>query len=81
MTVTLTTDEGFGGKLYAFKNPRGCQVKSEISTIITSRQIQWCTDLVEKISPQNFLLNLTIANNINYMVVKQNSKLDLYYHD
>lgn len=27
MTVTLTTDEGFGGKLYAFKNPRGCQAR------------------------------------------------------
>jgi len=27
MTVTLTTDEGFQGKLFAFKNPRGCAAR------------------------------------------------------
>ena len=27
MTVTLTTDEGFQGKLFAYKNPRGCQAR------------------------------------------------------
>ncbi len=27
MTVTLSTDEPFEGKLFAFKNPRGCAAK------------------------------------------------------
>ena len=29
MTVTLTTKEGFGGKLYAYQNIRGCQSKGK----------------------------------------------------